>query len=518
MKEKRSIFFAAGWLAVTILVLLSIWWLNGKNVINSDDASEMILAKILSEGNGILTRGWVYSTELRVVNTQLIRSFLFRFTDNWTLVHVLGNLGLYLWLLLSYAFFIIQLTQKKSWFWYTAPFLLIPFSHDAFYVFGLMGYYIPHLSFSFLILGLCGYLYREKKYKKTAYIAALLFSFLSCMGGLRQIMITFIPMWLALFFLGLRQIHAGSLRLFLRKYSYLGAVSAAGIAGYIVNTKFMSQIYLYKSNTEIHLQQPTMERLQVVLRGILNGFGYTEEGVPNTLLFSGEGIFFLLSLGFMAYVIFITVLLWKQKSRLQPLSQFLLMFGVCGLLSTMLLFLFTDMDVAGRYYVLQIIWFVPLFAIFYLEADYSLEVRRGLFGIAVLLISILGIGEYRSCLKSEENENRMGGISYLEGNGYSFGYGSFWNANVTTELTEGRIEIAPIEGGGENPASLMPWLTKLDTLFPAEEQGPVFLILHVNERNRYAELIEGKEAVYEDGDYYLYSYNDTSEFLDILEQ
>lgn len=90
------------------------------------------------EETGFISRGWVYSSELRVLNTQWIRALLFRFTDSWTAVRVVGNLVLDGWLLGAYRFFVGQLTEKKNWFWYTAPFLLLPFSHEAFYVMGEM--------------------------------------------------------------------------------------------------------------------------------------------------------------------------------------------------------------------------------------------------------------------------------------------------------------------------------------------------------------------------------------------
>lgn len=83
------------------------------------------------EETGFISRGWVYSSELRVLNTQWIRALLFRFTDSWIAVRVVGNLVLDGWLLGAYRFFVGQLTEKKNWFWYTAPFLLLPFSHEA---------------------------------------------------------------------------------------------------------------------------------------------------------------------------------------------------------------------------------------------------------------------------------------------------------------------------------------------------------------------------------------------------
>ena len=198
MKDKKCLLSAA-WLVLAVVAGLYVLYQNGVNLVNSDDAGEMILAQLLSEGNGIATREWVYSSELRVINTQLIRAFLFRFTDSWTAVHIIGNVALYAWLLLSYAFFMRWFTGDIKWFWYTAPFLLIPFSQMAFYVIGRMGYYIPHIALSFLILGLWGYLYKETRYRKAAWIVLLFVSFGACLGGIRQLLITFFPAWAASF-------------------------------------------------------------------------------------------------------------------------------------------------------------------------------------------------------------------------------------------------------------------------------------------------------------------------------
>lgn len=42
------------------------------------------------------------------------------------------------------------------------------------------------------------------------------------------------------------------------------------------------------------------------------------------------------------------------------------------------------------------------------------------------------------------NVGRRGAITYLKNNDLNFGYATFWNANVTTELTDGEINLAPI--------------------------------------------------------------------------
>ena len=70
---KQAIFIF--WLVLAIFIALFVIGMNSVNLINSDDASELILAKMLSKENRFLSRDWIYSSELRVINTQIILKF-----------------------------------------------------------------------------------------------------------------------------------------------------------------------------------------------------------------------------------------------------------------------------------------------------------------------------------------------------------------------------------------------------------------------------------------------------------
>ncbi len=518
MKNKKYI-SSAVWLFLVIIAGLGVLYFNGVNLINSDDAGEMILAQLLSEGNGIVTGEWVYSSELRVINTQLIRSFLFRFTDNWTAVHIIGNIALYAWLLLSYAFFMRQLTGSIKWFWYTAPFLLIPFSHVSFYVIGQMGYYIPHISLSFLILGLWMWLYKEKKYRRIVWGALICISFASCLGGIRQLLVTFVPAAAAAISLLLgRFSRSKDLKCFVKANTYIWVSLLAGAAGYLINIKILSRFFVFDTYSQIWLRSPGIDRIHEIWIRLLDAFGYSETGISDTLLFSVDGIFYLLNIGFMALILMIIAFLWKQRKRLNADSEFLLWFSLWGAVLQSFLFLFTDTSVQSRYYILNIIMYVPLLAVFYRETDYSVFIRKGLLISAALCVSLLGLKEYSACLEETGNKERMASIEYLEKEGYTFGYGTFWNCNVVTELTEGKIEMVPFTGGKGEEYSLYPWLVKMDNLFLDDPVEPVFLLLHYNELNRNQKLIQDAELVYEDGSYYIYRYDSSDEFLELFNQ
>ncbi|MDY5100617.1 MAG: hypothetical protein SPE74_04335 [Oscillospiraceae bacterium] len=75
-KTRDSRTFLAWLLAAlaALALLLGYSHLYGDSWLSSDDSSEMILSRILAGEGGILTENWHYSTELRVLNTQLVWS------------------------------------------------------------------------------------------------------------------------------------------------------------------------------------------------------------------------------------------------------------------------------------------------------------------------------------------------------------------------------------------------------------------------------------------------------------
>ena len=58
--------------------------------------------------------------------------------------------------------------------------------------------------------------------------------------------------------------------------------------------------------------------------------------------------------------------------------------------------------------------FVPLLIVFYQEADLSKGVKQLFLTATAVLLCVLGVAEYHSCLASELNEGRMASVAWLE--------------------------------------------------------------------------------------------------------
>lgn len=93
MKERIYTFIP--YLLLCVLYIGCIWYLDHYFVLELDDdvAAEMIFSHALAQDDQwrIMTEDWVYFTELRVFNTQIVYGFLFHFFTNWHTVRIVGN-------------------------------------------------------------------------------------------------------------------------------------------------------------------------------------------------------------------------------------------------------------------------------------------------------------------------------------------------------------------------------------------------------------------------------------------
>ena len=69
--------------------------------LSSDDSCSLILGEILASENKLMTKSWYYSTEIRVLGTNVFYSLFFRLTDSWHRVRMLSLISMYFLLAIS---------------------------------------------------------------------------------------------------------------------------------------------------------------------------------------------------------------------------------------------------------------------------------------------------------------------------------------------------------------------------------------------------------------------------------
>ena len=107
---------------------------------------------------------------------------------------------------------------------------------------------------------------------------------------------------------------------------------------------------------------------------------------------------------------------------------------------------------------------------------------------------------------------------FLQENGYEFGYASYWNANIITELTDGKVEVANVL----DPVSLeyFKWSSPMKYYEENYRDGEVFLLLTAEETAEAAEsrAVQTGKVVYEDNAYTVFVYESAEVLLNCSEK
>lgn len=513
-------------IALLVLSYSALAWYNLAHgaqspLIDSDASSELLLAKHLAQTGQIVSQDWYYSTELRLINTQMVMAPLFHlFGDQWNLVRSIGNMILYGLLVAGYLFLMKQMGVKLQWAVLTAAFLLLPFSRQ-YWTYVLFGaYYIPHLCFLFVAVGLFLRLQRVQGRKaKAAHGGVLLaLSFVLGMSTIRYLLIIFVPLLLAGCWVAVYQTLHGTARKSLadlcrnRYFLWTAAMSAMSFTGYLVNSKILTKYFFYDSLNDLHFTAlkgsgGILTLLQERLQSFLIVVGYQ----PNVQVLSKRGI---LNVLIMLMVVTITVLGVRLYRRLnwredfQP--KFSLLFCAMAFVTNLSAFICTDDYYAPRYAILVLVWFMPVAALIFQYSHCALT-RQTAALLCVVTVAASGYITLKDALPPGQDA-RKPYLTYLESQNLHFGYSTFWNANITTELSNGAVEIASVNLR-EKGLEPYHWLAPRQYFAPTYAAGePVFLLLTKEEAEKSAAAVKNGEKAYEDGQYVLYLYPSNTVF------
>lgn len=441
-----AVFFIVAFVSLCIFMKFNIVsWLD------SDDSSELILSKLLADENRLITDKWYYSTELRVLNTQILYAFFFHVTQNWLMVRLLSFVCLYIIMLLS-LFFMMDRMKFRKYFFIVAGILCIPFSGNYFLYVQKGAFYIPHITISFLAIGLTEWITdsQGKRFQTVLLnIASFLLAFIAGLSGARQIVIIYLPLLFSGLFLYIQAIvtdvnpdsetrhisfSPGQLPERTKLFFVSTVVSFIGsAAGYMVNAKILSDLFSFL-NYDISFSSFDLSRLSQVAAGFLNTLGFTGGAV-----FSSA--FFYNAVCFACFFSVAAALIYGYRQRG---NEILYRYSVVCLASVSvfaLLYAFSSMAYLDRYNIPIIVLAVPLSV--YALSECSFDHRNKaqiLISIVLLLVLRGGILFFEGHNTDRTSELRTISNKLVEKE-YFNGYATFWNANILTELTDGKIEV-----------------------------------------------------------------------------
>lgn len=530
MKNKKKNIIAAIGVILSFLAIIG-FIIYAKKLVDSDFASDMILGQICAEENTILTPSFYYSTEVRVLHTELIMGLLFKFFTNWHVIRVLTGVIVNILLLAAY-FYCCKKSGLSRYAMYFAPVLLLPFSLEylQFVQFGY--YYMPHIIISFWMFGLIFSLMQDKK-SKTKWITwgiYMVFSFLAGLGTIRQLIIFYYPLCLAMFILCLMDYrkNAGFAGITFKKamdyiksfksnryvrYFYI-TIAGAFVAsvGYVCNVVILRRLYSFYSYDRIEFADFDMSRISRTIDGYLAVFGYNS----GAEFLSAYGIGDVLAILLVGIVIYTVYRLAKKLWKLDFNNQIFVVYFICAVAVNSFIFIFSEMF-AERYMLPYIIFFIIIANIYISDKEFIP------FNKNVILTAIIGIVVINSALsylnwigKEQSSIDRQPAADYLMAEGYTYGYASFWNANVFTETTNGVIEMRAISAEEWDTFGYDHWLMR-KSYETRTSEDPVFVMVTHEELEAHSDLpyLDTQYQIYEDDTFVIFSFDSTYDLFEI---
>lgn len=267
-------------------------------------AAEMIFSRLLAqEGKWIATENWYYSTEFRVLYTQLIMVPLFHLLEDWHVIRTLTNIITYLLLLGSYFYCMKPLKIRRSTVIFSSVILLLPFSETFLTHMQLGNTYMWHVILILLAFGMFLRLaqpWKGRRAGKTATgIAYMALSLVCGLSGVRYMLALQAPLCIAAgvylmksreFAKLRRELAPGQLREQIPRvlsqerlaylfWSVLGLLGAG--VGYLVNVAVLGRRFRFQTYEVTNFikvfQGVLLERTQDTVGNLLQLFGYIEE-------------------------------------------------------------------------------------------------------------------------------------------------------------------------------------------------------------------------------------------------
>ncbi len=478
-------------------------WLHGDCLTDSDISSEMLLARLLNKEHVLISENWFYSTELRVLNIQLLYSFFFHIFHDWTMVRTGACVVSYLLMLVSYYYMIHQMNCERIYA-VSAIFLLLPISDGYFEYVLLALLYASFISISFFAVGLVfHYAQASARMKKVLLVITAGLAFMAGLGGARHVVVLYLPLLAVTILMALIQ----------KKPSGYLACSVAGVAascaGYLVNSKVLAGRYHFETWVSDMKFGVSVQGIVDLFFGTLRAFGYSygdQEPTPVASAFSC-----VLAVVMAVCVIRTFVRKWKEPDQTWLLTAyFLCVYGIFFCMYT-----FTDMLYSDRYNMAAMVFAIPVILLNLTEISWNRYWKIGLLGflgVGVFLSGVLRYARY-GCLDKTAELRPI--VAYLEEENVLAGYATFWNANVLTELSDGIIDVWTLKDGVDDQYGVdevLPWLQAVEHLTTVPE-GRVFLLFTDEEYMvcPLKKMLDQREADYRSGNYVMFFFDSYEE-------
>ena len=504
--------------------------------LNSDMASETILARLQADSGHLVETRWLYSTEVHTLHMNLLYALAFCFTDSFFLARVIGNTLGFLLGMASLVLLCRELGLSTARGLCAAA--LLPLAAGTLYAANVTigGYYIVHLPFAFLGAALWLRAARRARRRGRGLLLLLGFMALCALEGflsVRYVLCFLCPM-LACAVLDAvfapEQEHSlsdGHARFF--KVTLLGF--GACLMGYALSEAIVPRVFMSGAGaaSSFHFNpldgEAMLASLSTVAADTLKLLGWRGEAA----LFSPAGLVNLCVAGVLVLGGMMTVRVYRGLSERDAVScaqKRLLRYALMAFFVNLFCFVFISGTYLNRYLILAVLFFIPALAIVLAR-----EKNRRLLALFCLMLCA-GLGGSGALLLRETHaqapgaeargQDMMDAAAYLTDAGYTHGYGTFWNVRVMQERTQGALTFTGVvaqetEEGAVCALSpgLIRWLEP--DVYSDLDICPdgTFLLLTQEERAELSDWLAmtGAPLLYENGTFAVFGFASSQAFL-----
>lgn len=467
--------------------------------LDADMSSELALASHLAKEGKLVSDTWLYSTEVRVLSTQLVFAPLMAlFPHDWQLVRALGCIILLGMMACSSYYCARKLGSDQYHALIFAGMGVLPLSIVYAQMIVIGAYYVPHAILINLFVAWSAGSCKERGIEVKGLSAVLLGTFM-CATSIRYLLCAVIPVAASGMYMMLFPVNAENRSREEKRFFLISMIAAAlSMIGYVVGERVLAANFLWNPGEfgGRRLISLTSENLFILmdqaLDGLLKLMGFQE----HRYLISIQG---LLSLGILAVLALAGMLVIRGMSgqRQDTTSRIGLLVMLMSAGMTLATFLFVENMYVNRYWIPVMTLGGPVMALCLTRENNQLFRRLALLVFIGVTVGLSAVNVRNSMTSPEIDRKDMENASAIESLGIDFGYASFWNANVLSELTDGRLEVVSFKLIDENeryPRLNSSWLEVKENTEMKRPEESVFLLLSKPEAKQLELFVEACEA------------------------
>ena len=447
------------------------------HLMHSDMSAEVILSKLLADENRLISPNWYYSTEIRILYSQIIMVPLFKVFSNYQTVKYCSVFIFYILLSISTLFLSNKLKISKTLAFIPLILLFTPLSNEYFDMMLIGCFYTSQMICTFIVLGQLLKNQDDEKRLVMNHILMFLFAVLLGLTGVRFLVSLYVPICIALGVILLGKIpHKVGLKKLLSSQEAKGIYGLlGGGVGFLINKFYLAKAYSFDTTSEVTFVplDELMNRFLISLKTMIEFMGYHEAKVLSLQGIVNCGKLFACA----CFILMVLFLYKKRNTLLSDFQRLYLYFFLALFFMNWFFFVFSQVLQQYRYWIPIYATGVFLIPIFIQTVDFKSCIQKwAIIGLVIFVASGSLYGELYLASKNNDCAKRYAYLEFLEKNEYTFGYATFWNASVTEYLSNGTLQVGNL-GGKDGKAAPYEWLTPKYYYQDGYHEGKTFLLL-----------------------------------------